>query len=189
MRVCACLVLASSLATARTISFGLTAGAPLSDLVSAAPGRVATTDRYTFGPALEAGLPHGFAVDAEFLYKRLELGVTQGSARATVGRWELPLLLRYRFSGLRGALWARPFVHAGAAFNRVMGAGGASVAELRHRGTKGAVLGGGVESKLGAIRLAPELRVTRWGDRNFGVRDSSLRSNLTQVEVLLGVRF
>jgi hypothetical protein len=70
-----------------------------------------------------------------------------------------------------------------------MGAGGANVAELRHRGTKGAVLGGGVEWKFGPIRLAPELRLTHWGDRNFGVRDSSIRSNLTQVEALVGVMF
>jgi hypothetical protein len=39
------------------------------------------------------------------------------------------------------------------------------------------------------VRLDAEIRLTRWIDRNFGVRDSRVRSNLTQIEVLGGATF
>jgi len=201
MRIFACLLLACSLSSAQTISFGLDAGIPLNDLASALPGQVAATQRYTVGPAIQVGLTRRFALDVGFLYKRLDLGLRTEGTRAAVHRWELPLLARYEFSGRR----LRPFVHAGVSFNRVFeisGAhvcarngneevyciGGETLANLRHRGTKGAVAGGGLESRFGATRLSAELRLTHWADRNFGVRDSSLRSNLTQLEILVGVR-
>jgi hypothetical protein len=46
-----------------------------------------------------------------------------------------------------------------------------------------------VEFVHGALHLASELRITRWVDRNFGTRDSSLRSNLTQIELLFVLIF
>jgi hypothetical protein len=46
-----------------------------------------------------------------------------------------------------------------------------------------------VETRRGPLRIAPEIRVTRWGDRNFGVSDAPLHSNLTQAELLIGFRF
>ncbi len=103
------------------------------------------------------------------------------------GRWEFPALFRYRFA--RGRL--RPFVGAGLSLNRVTGAsrliGGP--AELRHRQALGFVFGGGLAMRLGGVRLAPEIRYTHWGDRNFGVRDAALRSRLDQVDLLVGVSF
>ena len=39
------------------------------------------------------------------------------------------------------------------------------------------------------LRLDPEVRLTHWMDRNFGVRDSAVRSNLNEVGFLLGVIF
>jgi hypothetical protein len=192
-----------SLVRAQSLSPGVTAGVPLNDLVSSSEDVVSTTQRFTVGPALRVGLPHAFAVDVEFLYKRFDFGFTSDPARIAVNRLELPLLLRYGFSG-----WSfHPFVHAGVSFNWAFPEDGENscpganpdssyycigvrtAAQLRHQHTYGPVLGAGVEFKVKALRLAPELRVTRWVDRNFGTQDSPLQSNLTQVEVLLGLKF
>ncbi|HYK91767.1 MAG TPA: hypothetical protein VE398_23575 [Acidobacteriota bacterium] len=191
-------------ATARpqTISFGLNAGIPLSGLIETSDGETATTGPYTFGPSIRIRLPRGFSLDAGLLYKRFAFGLTSNPERAAVQRLELPVLLRHDLSGSP----IHPWVHAGISFNRVIAVGadvcarnslgeltyciaGETAAELRHRHTHGPALGAGFEFKWAGFRVAPEMRLTRWVDRNFGTRDSALRSHLTQVEVLLGLQF
>jgi hypothetical protein len=66
---------------------------------------------------------------------------------------------------------------------------GAQIAELRHRGTLGFVVGGGMRFKFRNLWLEPEVRLTHWIDRNFGVRDSAVRSNLNRMGLLMGVIF
>jgi hypothetical protein len=192
-----------SLAPALNFSFGLTGGLPLNNIAATSEGMVSTTGRYTIGPALGVGLPHALSVDVEFLYKRFDFGFTSDPARIAVHRLELPLSLRYVFRGSA----VRPFVRAGVSLNWALPAGdangcagtapgggfycigGETAAQLRHQHTYGPVLGGGVEFRLKGLHLAPELRVTRWVDRNFGTQNSPLQSNLTQVELLLGLKF
>ncbi len=197
------LLLIPSWMRAQNISFGVTAGVPLTNLATADEGMVSTTYRFTVGPALRIGLPRAFAVDVELLYKRFDFGFVSDTARIAVNRLELPLLLRYDFRGSS----VHPFIHAGVSLNWTIPAdsantcpgtdpdsgfyclGDRTAAQLRHQHTYGPLLGAGAEFKLKALRLAPELRVTRWVDRNFGTQDSPLRSNLTQVEVLVGLKF
>ena len=164
---------------AQSLAAGLKAGVPLTSL---AFGPSAETRRYTFGPSLELGLRYGLSFEADLLYKRFGFSKT-----ATAGRWEVPLLLKYRLTEKR----AKPFFAAGTNFNRIITPGTLQVAgaELRHRSTRGLTGGCGVELGTGLIHIVPEFRVTRWADRNFGVRDAALRSNLTQAEVLFGVLF
>lgn len=194
------ILLCAAWAPAQSVSFGFKAGLPLTELLTAAaPGYGAGSSRYTFGPALEIGLPHRLAFEASLLYKHLEYTFPQGppgaasggfSAGAAAARWEVPLLLKYGFNGRL----VRPFVGVGLSFNRVTGAksvvaNNATLVELRHRGAKGVVAAAGVEARMGGLRLAPEVRITRWADRNFGVSDARLHSNLTQVELLVGFFF
>lgn len=183
MRVIPVCLLAVLPFEAQTISAGLKVGVPLTALVTASsPGYQASTRRYTLGPAIELKLVHRLALEAGALYKRLEFGYS--GAGSSAGRWEFPFLVKYRF---RGWLW-RPFVGAGASLNWVNGSGG-RFAELRHGSAVGIVAGTGIETRLGRLRLAPEVRFTRWADRNLGVRDASLRSSLTQAEILAGLTF
>ncbi len=193
--------LAARTGHAQGVSPGFSGGVPVNHLAAAAEGRVATIAHYTFGPALQVGLPHGLGVDVEFLYKRFDLGLVSVSNRIAVHRVELPLMLRYAFPGLP----VRPFVHAGISFNRVIAVGGENacpeggagfycigsetVAQLRHRHTHGPVLGAGLVFRRARVDLVPEVRLTRWVDRNFGTRDSPTQSNLTQIELLLSVAF
>jgi hypothetical protein len=191
-------------AAAQSISWGLSVGTPLNNLAIADSSRVATAMRFTLGPTLRIALPRGLGIDLDLLYKRLDLGLASNPARLTAHRLELVPLLRYAF--LPAPI--RPFVHAGVSFNWVFTPDGSdacpgaltgedryycvdgeTVTELRHSHTHGFVLGGGFDFEVSALHLTPELRVTRWVDRNFGTQDSLFRSNLTQVEMLIAVLF
>ncbi len=162
--------------SAQTVSVGVKVGSLVTPLLTTErPVSRTEMHRLTVGPAVELSLPRRVGIEAALLYKRL------GGA----GRWELPAVLRYRFTGQR----VRPFAVAGVSSNRVMGASQRGEAELRHRSTHGFVAGTGTEARLGNLRVAAEFRVTRWVDRNFGVRDAAARSNLTQAELLAGLMF
>ncbi|MFZ0429087.1 MAG: hypothetical protein WAO20_13290 [Acidobacteriota bacterium] len=188
---------------ARDISVGFIAGLPVTNLLEAREGTVSKTGRYTFGPDLRIGLLHDFAVDINLLYKTAEFGFQSDPARAAIRRLEFPVQLRYRLPGPG----LRPWIEVGMSFNRVMSVAGSDpcgppglderfyclsgvpAIEMRHRSTHGPVLGAGVEFRKNRLQLDTEIRVTRWVDRNFGTRESPLQSNLTQIEVLVAVRF
>jgi hypothetical protein len=199
------LLMPCAIARSQSVSYGLRVGMPLNNLATADANRIAATGRYTVGPSMCIAMPRGFGLDVDLLYKRLDLGVASNAARITSHRLELVPLLRYVLTTAP----IHPFVHAGISFNWILGRGGGSnactdnvaedkgyycmegnmVAQLRHSHTHGFVLGTGLDFQLRALRLTPELRFTRWVDRNFGTQDSSLRSNLTQIELLLGFAF
>ena len=198
------MVLCPVMGKAQRVYFGVKLGVPITSMATATDAMASSTVRFTVGPALSVNLPHHFAVDAALLYKQFDSGFGSDPARITVHRLELPLMLRYSFRGRH----VRPFIHGGVSFNRVIAVsgstacdgnagggqgfyciGGKTAGQMRHEHTYGPVLGAGVDFGWRALRLAPEIRVTRWVDRNFGTADSSMRSNLSQVELLLEVRF
>ena len=187
------LLMAGGCASAQVFSFGLKIGLPLNGpLRGAAPQFEVRTHRYTLGPTVELKLLHGLAFETDLLYKRLEYvflrqgpSNTQAATPVKISRWELPVLFKYKFAGQH----FRPFLDLGGSFNRVVHIDGMNVAELRHRQTRGLVIGGGAERRFGLLRVTPEVRFTHWADRNFGVHDAPLRSNLTQAEFLIGFRF
>lgn len=186
---------------AQTFSFGVRVGLPITDLFSVDRSRQTATQRYTIGPAIESNLWRGGAIGADFLFQSATLSAAASST--TVKRWELPITLVYRFRSLP----ARPFIRAGISLNRVFDTGaaveyahssfgeqfyclnGSSLVELRHRSTYGPVAGGGLQFRFKRMRLEAEARLTRWVDRNFGVQDSPVQSNLRQFEILVGATF
>jgi hypothetical protein len=201
MWIFAALAISSPLLLAQTVSIGLRAGIPITSELTAGGSRQTSTERYTIGPLIEVHLWHGAALGADFLLQGAKVSTRlAGSRRAEVRRWEAPITLIYRFRAR-----TQPFVRAGVSFNRVFEIAGATgcargpfgeeffclegntIAELRHRGTSGVVAGGGLRFKLRRLWLEPEVRVTRWVERNFGVQDSPVRSNLNQFGLLLGV--
>jgi hypothetical protein len=196
-------LLVSSPLLAQTASLGLRAGIPVTPPLTVDGRQQASAPRFTIGPLIEVHLWRGAGFGADFLLRRADLAISAaGSQRAEVWQWEAPITFIYRF---RAA--ARPFVRTGVSLNRVFDISGAnecargpfgeqfyclegnSLAELRHRGTSGFVVGGGLRFKLKKICLEPEVRLTRWIDRNFGVRDSAVRSNLNQIGLLVGAIF
>jgi len=157
---------------------------------------------------VQLNFPFRFSIEADALYKRLGFeynqfaGVGSPTATRTVANaWEFPVLGKYAIFG--GPL--RPFVDAGANFRHVSGveqinsiAGRLGIAnvsvnpvpEFNKDNDIGFVFGGGVELKLGIMRVTPEFRYTRWGSENF--RDpiaALLRTNKNQGDFLLGLTF
>lgn len=202
MRVLAALLLSSPV-WAQGISLGLRVGVPITPVLSADGPQEASASRFTVGPLIEVHLWRGAALGADFLLRRTGLAFSAaGLRRAEVWQWEAPITLIYR---VRAPM--RPFVRAGASFDRVFDINGATecgrgpfgeqfyclegsvLAELRHRGTSGFVVGAGLRFKVMKFWLEPEVRLTHWIDRNLGVRDSAVRSNLNQIGFLAGVMF
>jgi hypothetical protein len=127
----------------------------------------------------------------------------------TADRWEFPLLVKYRFPASLFA--ARPYASVGASVSRISGEEQIretisrpintvfrsvgtlpDLPDLIRRRTLGFVAAGGVELRLAVIRLSPEIRYTRWGQENFQEAFPAppiLRSNLNQVDFLLGLTF
>jgi hypothetical protein len=197
---------------AQPLLFGIKGGVPFTNAFqftssgteASTPGRFipgdsfiysSDTKRYTVGPAIEARLPRGLAVEFDALYKRLNYdhtfyhisfsstSITRATGNA-LSRWEFPLLLKYRLPiGSYG-----PHITAGASANYIRGPksntnvflrgpftppssrteeSNENPFELKRVSTGGIVVGSGWEFRAGVFRISPELRYTRWMNSNF----------------------
>lgn len=204
---------------AQRFSVGVKAGVPVTAMFHTSDSwdlerSFSKTKRYTVGPSVELRLPHKLAVEADFLYTRLNYGtfvdtssVSSGprtySQSTAASRWEFPVLVKYRFPALH------LFVAAGPTFNHVSGVREAfdvtsrdinhvvqhshavvdQTGDLKHPTAAGFATGAGFEFGHRHLRFIPEARYTRWRSRSFVAVDSILTSKLDQVEILLGVMF
>jgi opacity protein-like surface antigen len=209
MKISLLLCAAAFTAAAQPVSVGVKAGVPINDALDALKGNqsayVSNTHRYLVGPTVQLNLPFRFSVEVDALYRRLGYEFDQfagpGSpttTRTVANSWEFPVLGKYAVFG--GPL--RPFVDAGANFRHISGVDQIRstisalnlpvnpVPEFNKDNDIGFVFGGGLEVKLGVLRITPELRYTRWGSENF--RDpvaALLRSNKNQGDFILGLTF
>jgi hypothetical protein len=162
---------------------------------------------YDVGPMIEIGLTHGFAVEFDAVYHRQGFFYTfahdtlYSTGRERDNSWEFPLLLKYklRFSALK------PFVEAGVAprtiSGRVAGTGQVSLNPpattpplgpsfpTSYSPSVGFVAGGGLQFNLGHLRLAPQVRYTRWATAPVvgGFFVGSYSSNQNQLDALVGI--
>jgi hypothetical protein len=193
---------------AQPIGVGVKGGLPLSDAFHLS-GEPVTADRprWVAGPYIEFRLPARFAVEFDALYEGLRFdyrfgrpGLAQENSTTTASTWQFPLLLKYRFSD--AAL--RPFLSGGVAAYRIGGVrqSGELITQLpseirsviNRAGNSfvngGGVVGGGVEIKAGPLRLAPEIRFTRWAlGKAVGTGDVSLQLNQSRTQLLVGIGF
>ena len=209
MKLSLLLCAAAVTAAAQPLSVGIKAGVPITDALDAAHGNqaayVSHTHRYLIGPTVQLNLPFRFSIEVDALYKRLGYDYDQfagpGSpttTRTTANSWEFPVLGKYAIFG--GPL--RPFIDAGANFRHISGVDQvkstlsavnvnvSSVPEFNKDTDVGFAFGGGLEVKLGIMRITPEFRYTRWGSENF--RDpvaSLLHTNKNQGDFILGLTF
>ena len=204
------LVCAAATMAAQPISIGVKAGVPITDAFETLRGNQAAystnTHRYLVGPTIQLNLPAHFSIEVDGLYKRLGYQYDQSgpvvATRTVANSWEFPVL--GKFAILPGPV--RPFVDAGASFRHISGvhqvrhainAAGQvfdttidNATEFNKRNDVGFVFGGGVEFKLAWVRIAPEIRYTRWGSENF--RDpvnALLRTQRNQGDFLVGFTF
>ena len=184
MRLILVTLLSSISLFAELLSVGVKGGVPIGDAfdaVRADQGQNFTqTHRYLIGPTAQLNLPLGFSVEVDALYKRLGFQYQQNNVDGIVtvqtvaNSWEFPVLIKWAF--LPGPV--RPFVDAGASFRHISAV------------DEGFVFGGGVELKLGRLRITPELRYTRWGGDVF--RDPVnvlVNTHRNQGDFLVGITF
>jgi hypothetical protein len=113
---------------------------------------------YVIGPMLEVHLPLGLSIEADGLYRPLNLAVENRTASSVfrsvtnITSWEFPIVGKYHLS----LPLVKPYVEAGPSFRWT----GSNTGYLSG---KGFVIGGGVDVKLGRLRVGPEIRYTRWG--------------------------
>jgi hypothetical protein len=211
VKVYLALILFVGYAFAQPFSFGVKGGVPLTDAFSASQGSPTSyssvTRRYTVGPTAEIGVPlFGLSVEADGLYRRIGWNSNRAAtalyepyqSTARMGAWDFDALLKHRIGG--------PGVHAylgaGAAFSRLFTTrenytfpgpppGDLSkqmVDEVQSKNIGGIVVSAGVKFG-GAIRVAPELRYTRWLSNNIIGGLPNLSTQVNQVEVLVSITF
>ena len=209
--------LSSCICAAQSIAIGAIGGGRLTDdvlsfLTSEAP--TVTGARpfrlesrfYDVGPTIEIGLAHGLSVEFDALYHRQGVFFTFAQItffqtyRERDNLWELPLLLKYKLR--RHAV--NPFLEAGIvprtmtggitqiSYNDflTLGPPSTSTYPLNHGPSVGFVAGGGVQFNLGHLRLAPQVRYTRWFTTPVqgAVKElGGFSSNLNQVDILVGI--
>jgi len=192
------IVLACSLTTAfaaeHIFSFGIKAGVPLTDAYSDVTARGVDTITHTFsaskkyviGPTIELSLPLGLSVEADALYRPLNL-TTDGlvapqtllHSSTDINSWEFPILGKYHF--LHTPI-VKPYVEAGPIFRHV----GSQGARLSNAGF---ALGGGIDVKVLLVRVTPEIRYSRWGGDAPAQIFGAPPSQLNQAEFLIGIAF
>jgi hypothetical protein len=192
------ILLACSLTTAfaaeHILSVGIKGGVPLTDVLS---DRTLTSvdvvthifsdsKNYVIGPMIELNLPFGFSVEADALYRPLNLTTETTVIPRPLTRIsedihsaEFPILGKYRF--LHTPV-VKPYVEAGPIFRYV-------AARASYLSNAGFAIGGGVELKLLVVKLSPEIRFSRWGSDSATSIINAPPSNLNQAEFLVGLSF
>ena len=181
----------------QSLSVGIRGGVPftgaLSDLtthgVDVISRSFSDSNEYIIGPMVELHLPLGLSIEANALYRPLNVTTeNQVAPQLTVFRtsnnvssWEFPIMGKFRIPVLP---LVKPYVGAGPNF-RVAGS------NLSFISNKGLAVGLGVELKISKLRIAPEIRYTRWGSDNKATVGTlvSIVSNTNEGEFLVGISF
>ena len=193
---------------AQPVGGGIKGGLPLSDAFRLTGEPVtANRPRWVGGPFIEFRFPARLAVEIDALYEGLRFdyrfsrpGLGGEASRTTASTWQFPILLKYRF---RDGV-ARPFVSGGVAAYRIGGVKQTGElitqlpSEIRSVISRaghsfvngGGVVGGGVEFKAGPLRIAPEIRFTRWViGKSVGSNEVSVQLNQSRAQFLVGIGF
>ncbi len=175
----------TSAASGQRLYFGViggmnvTANFPLTDYTTSADSFGNPASHFQFrdgarslilGLSVEARFSESFFIEANVLRRSMNstiiftefpvgtASITTTNHHTEVDAWEFPLLLKYTLSSWRPA---RPFLAAGPAFRAQENAGATELSQV------GVSAGAGVSVDLGRIRIAPQLRYTRWTENSI----------------------
>jgi len=185
MRLVAGLLLMAGLLGAQ-LHVGLKGGVPLADLTETitAPNFKNLPPRWTLGLMVDVELPLGLGIEVDALYRRagyeyparVPLGTPPATSQVKEGFWDFPVIAKYRFG--EGAL--RPYVGAGWSYRKL------SDLLRPGSGSNGFTAAAGFTLRALALRLAPELRYTRWSGSDI---EPAFRAARNQAELLVGFSF
>ena len=205
------------LLSAEWFSFGVDGGLRLTDDV----GGTLTPEskRYIVGPKVEVGLPKGFSLEVDALYRRVGFSGAafapnvSAFTRERNNSWEIPMILKYRLP----VPVVHPFAGIGYA-PRIVSGGDVSSGSYLSRGfvdnnltvttvyffnqrsstnyalTNGIVVSGGFDLDVGHVRFSPEVRYIHWASQLANepvglVPPIQFISPQNEAFVLLGISF
>lgn len=175
--------------------FGGRGGTDLTDTVARSLDRVGAGSlghNYVVGPTLGVRLPLSFSVEGDALFHRQSLGLGLaglGGLNTHSDSWEFPVMLR--FTPGKGPI--APSVGAGVTVQHVNDFGGVPsylLSGQTAQNSVGFVAGAGVQFRVGALHVTPEVRYTRWGGSSWtqSLADTLLGSR-NQAQFLVGFTF
>jgi hypothetical protein len=200
-------ILTGSVCFGQSISVGVVGGARVNDDLTGASA-ASVSKRYVVGPALDIGLPLGFGVEVDALYRREGFQssfenpgpgfFSSGSFEERANSWEFPMLLKYRLP----VPLVKPFAEVGYAPRVIDGtitnyfyastSTSTSTSSEHWPDSQGLVIGGGVQFGIGRLRLSPAVRYTHWNNTPITgtfVNGPGFESTQNQVDVLVGIEW
>src|SRR5580700_8318962 len=136
-------------AEAQPLGIGLKVGSTLTNAVTSVE-TASPPNRHTLiiGPYLEMRLPLGLSIEADALYyPGLFTNATGGGSL-----WQFPVLLKFGIP--LGPI--KPYIEGGPAFSHLSDV--KTVLDILHTNNYGITLGAGIEIKIKAFRISPEVR-------------------------------
>jgi hypothetical protein len=195
----ACVCFSASVCFGQSIAIGVIGGARVTDDLTGS-GATSVSKHYVVGPALDIGLPLGFGVEVDALYRRegfqssYSNAFYSASSEERANSWEFPLLLKYRLP----VPLVKPFAEVGYAPRVIDGSITSqnslfgSTSSEHFPVSQGLVIGGGVQVGIGRLRLSPGVRYTHWNNTPItGVYSNgpSFESTQNQVDILVGIEW
>lgn len=182
--LCKCLVLAALVfslpAAAQPFGVGVRIGSTLTNAISSAESEsIPNSANIVVGPYVEVRLPFGFSVEGDALF----YPGLYGNAPSGGSMWQFPILAKYKF--LKGPI--RPYIEGGPSFSHVYDV--STLPDILHSSNYGITLGGGVELKLFALRISPEIRYNGFVFTNIESPLGFFKSNRNQAVFLVGLGF
>ena len=180
-----------TVAFGQPLSFGVVGGAGLTqDFQNQRVGNTiaySTPKRWIAGGMVEVRLPLHISVEVDGLYHELEFtdafiepnGTLNSVSPAAVVTWEFPVLAKYRFS----FPLVKPFVEVGPSFR--------SSGNLNSTlpSSHGFTAGMGVEAHVRKLRIAPQIRYTRWARDRVSPFSFAPSTASDQAELLVAISF
>lgn len=167
-------------AAAQPFGAGLKLGSTLTNSISAAESEtIPNSATFIVGPYVELRLPLGFAIEGDALYYPSLYSNAAGGGSV----WQFPILAKLRF--LKGPI--RPYIEGGPAYSHLTDV--KTLPDLLHSSDFGITLGAGVELKLLALRIAPEIRYNGFLFTNVQSPQGLFQSNRNQAVFLVGIGF
>jgi hypothetical protein len=189
--IAACFLGCLTVAFGQPLSFGVVGGASLTqDFQNQRVGNMiaySTPKRWIAGGMVEVRLPLHLSVEVDGLYHELEFtdafiepnGTLNSVSPAPVVTWEFPLLAKYRFS----LPVMKPFVEAGPSF-RTSGNLNSTLPS-----SHGFTAGVGLEAHAWKLRIAPQVRYSRWARDRRSPYSFAPSTVPDQAEFLVGISF
>lgn len=166
-------------AAAQPFGLGVKLGSTLTNSLSAAESEtVPNSATLIAGVYAEVHLPLGFSIEGDALYYPSIYSAAAGGGSL----WQFPILAKLKF--LKGPV--RPYIEGGPAYSHL--ADVKTLPDLLNSSNFGITLGAGVEFKIFALRLSPEIRYNGVVFKNLET-PQGFQSNRNQAVFLVGIGF